>query len=102
MKKVKALLLLIGTNLSQSGYKLKNFLAAEFCKYSHNLKETWKPQAFFGNSENDDRDINSLKIIGISTTDPMDITTKFNNYFTGIAYSIAKNIPNSTTFDQYM
>jgi hypothetical protein len=81
-----------------------NYYAAEFCRQSNNLKETWKIlKNLIGRSNGDDRDINSLKINGISTTDPTKIATEFNNYFTDIAHSLAKNIPNSNcTIEQNM
>jgi hypothetical protein len=56
-----------------------------------------------GTTNGGDRDILSLKVNNISTTDPIKIATELNNYFTGIAHSLAKNIPNSnSTFEQYM
>jgi len=56
-----------------------------------------------GRSNDDERDINSLNINGICTTNPTKIATEFNNYFTDIAHSLAKNIPNSnSTIEQNM
>ena len=81
-----------------------NYFAAEFCRQSNNLKETWKIlKNLIGRSIGDDRDINSLNIDGIRTTNPTKIATEFNNYFTDIAHSLAKNIPNSnSTIEQNM
>ena len=94
----------IETHLNLSNSRLKSFYAAEFCKQSNNLRQTWKLiRNVIGNVNNDDSNIKSLNLNGTLITDPLKIATKFNNFFTGIANSLAKNIPNSaSTVEQYM
>ena len=82
----------------------KSFYAAEFCKQSNNLRQTWKIiKNLIGNANNDDNDIKSIKSNGNSISDPTIIATKFNDFFTGIADSLASNIPNTTlSIEHYM
>jgi Reverse transcriptase (RNA-dependent DNA polymerase) len=82
----------------------KNFYAAEFCKHSNNLRKTWDLlRTLIGRDNNLDTNISSLNINGTKSSDPQAIANKFNNYFTGIAESLAQKIPNSSTsFEEYM
>ena len=87
----------IGTSLSLYEYRQrKTFMQLNSVNTVTTLKKTWKLlRTLIGSTDNDDCNIKSLRTNGTSTTDPMKIATKLNNYFTGIAHSLAKNIPAS-------
>ena len=73
----------------------KNYYASEFCKYKEDLRKTWKLIRSIMQLENKETTIESLKINGENVKDPEKIANSFNNYFTNIAHSLAKKIPDS-------
>src|SRR6218665_1829518 len=68
------------------------------------LKKTWSIlRELIGKGTDCDTSIDSLKVTEIRLTDPLVIADKFNSYFTGIAQSLERKIPHTTTsFEKYI
>jgi len=81
----------------------RNYCAAEFCKCSNNLKRTWSLIRSLAGMGGHETNIDSLLVNGEMITNPAMMANKFNNYFTGIAQSLAEKISDSPiSFEKYM
>ena len=73
----------------------KNYYAAKLSNLQNNMAKTWKVLNAMINKQNSKKIISEIKLGGVTSDDPAEISEKFNNFFTNVGPDLAKNIPPS-------